>query len=347
MLEFSEVQLGELIVHQVGNKLQEEGCTFSKSPLPLDDEHLSGLLLKYFLTPFKGSEFHHFHHDSDLALHELNSYCRRLFEEPDSLVEQSTNMAQHLYNQSMHHKVKAGELYVCYLRNCVVDGELMDAIGLFKSETKDTFLQVNPSGDHFSISADTGININKLDKGCLVFNTDQESGYRVAIVDTTNREEARYWREDFLALRPRQDNYHHTQHYLNLCKSFATEQMPKDFETVRADEIDLLNKSAKYFKEKDVFDLNEFSDEVLAQPELVDSFKQYKTEYQKSHALEIKDEFSISEAAVKKGGKVFKSILKLDKNFHVYIHGNRDLIERGVDEVTGMKYYKLFFTKEE
>ena len=60
----------------------------------------------------------------------------------------------------------------------------------------------------------------------------------------------------------------------------------------------------------------------------------------------MKDEFDISNQAVKKQSKFFKSILKLDKNFHVYIHGNKDMIERGV-ESDGRKFYKIYFEKED
>ncbi len=58
------------------------------------------------------------------------------------------------------------------------------------------------------------------------------------------------------------------------------------------------------------------------------------------------DEFDISGAAVKKQQRVFKSILKLDRNFHVYIHGNREMIERGYDEERTMHFYKLYFEEE-
>jgi len=55
-------------------------------------------------------------------------------------------------------------------------------------------LKVYPSGDGFEIESEKGININKLDKGCLIFNTERESGYVVAIVDNTNKgTEAQYW----------------------------------------------------------------------------------------------------------------------------------------------------------
>jgi hypothetical protein len=62
--------------------------------------------------------------------------------------------------------------------------------------------------------------------------------------------------------------------------------------------------------------------------------------------IRFETSFDISEQAVKKQSRMFKSVLKLDKNFHVYIHGDRNLIEQGVDE-NGRKFYKIYYEKEE
>ncbi|MCE3259354.1 MAG: nucleoid-associated protein [Bacteroidetes bacterium] len=42
-----------------------------------------------------------------------------------------------------------------------------------------------------------------------------------------------------------------------------------------------------------------------------------------------------------------RTVVKLDKNFHIYIHGRHDYVENGYDEAKGLKYYKLFYTNEE
>jgi hypothetical protein len=62
--------------------------------------------------------------------------------------------------------------------------------------------------------------------------------------------------------------------------------------------------------------------------------------------MPIADSFDISGAAVKKQARVYKSVLKLDKNFHIYIHGNKDLIEKGFDDGRDMNYYKVYFREE-
>ena len=41
------------------------------------------------------------------------------------------------------------------------------------------------------------------------------------------------------------------------------------------------------------------------------------------------------------------SVLKLDKNFHIYIHGDKKLIEKGFDDGKAMSFYKVYFKEEE
>ena len=91
--------------------------------------------------------------------------------------------------------------------------------------------------------------------------------------------------------------------------------------------------------------MNEFSNEILGQEEIIKSFGEYKKEQKIDENLST-DIFTISPKAVKKGAKHYKSVLKLDKNFHIYIHGDHDLIEQGFDDERKMKYYKVYFEEE-
>jgi hypothetical protein len=100
-----------------------------------------------------------------------------------------------------------------------------------------------------------------------------------------------------------------------------------------------------FFKEQDSFDMSEFEAEVIIQPDVVNQFKQYKEEYQQEREMYIADAFDISTPAVKKQQGVFKSVLKLDKNFSLYIHGDKTLIQKGKDD-DGRKYYKLYYQEE-
>jgi len=334
-----------LSIHKVGNKQNNDGIFLSKQMLALD-ESLETSFTQYFLSNFNTDEYYSFHHHIDLASNEVYTAVKEIFGNPDAFHQQSENIARHLYDQSVHPKVKAGELYVAYITGLTIDGITADAIGLFKSETKDTFLEVAQTWEGFDITSKEGVNIKKLDKGCLIFNTEPDNGYKLSIIDNTNKgSEAQYWKDDFLGVLILNNAFHQTNQFLSITKQFVTQQIDEEFDMSKTDKIDLLNRSVDYFKNHDQFDKEEFESEVLHHETLIESFQAFDKTYREENALEVADNFDISEKAVKKQARVFKSVLKLDRNFHVYIHGNREMIEQGVDE-NGRKFYKLYYETE-
>ena len=86
----------------------------------------------------------------------------------------------------------------------------------------------------FELETLQGINLNKVDKGCLIYNTNKEQGYLMSIIDGTSRAETSYWMDDFLQVRQRQDEYFETQETLNLYKEYITKQLPQEFEITKA-----------------------------------------------------------------------------------------------------------------
>ena len=347
MTGIDAVILEKAIVHKVGNPTRGEELKISANPLTLNDDIVRALLTRYFLSPFNENEHYHFTHISDIAMNEVYHYVVNIFEDSSNFHRESVFLAQLLYNKSTHARVKEGELYVVLFDKIPFEGELVRAVGIFKSETKDTYLKVFQHGQGYEVAAEDGININKLDKGCLVFRTNQADGFKVCIIDNTNKQQdAHYWVNDFLQVKPFADSYHHTNQALGLCKLFIEKEYAEKFDVSKSDQIDLLNKSMDYFKTRDQFNLNEFAEEVIHHPEVVDTFMNYKRNFESNRNYAIDESFDINLAAVKKQAKVFKSILKLDKNFHIYIHGRRDLIERGYDEQTGQKFYKLYYEEE-
>lgn len=340
----------ELSIHQVGNKLSEEQLSLSEYPLVIVDEILNDLLLQYFINPFeKTTEYYNFYHPTDdLELNEVFHFTKMIFQSPATFHEQSKQLAKHLYAVSSHPNIKVGELYLVYFNYLQVDGELYDAIGIFKSESKEPFLTIERQGPQFEIGyQENAINIKKLDKGCLILNTNSDQGYQVAVIDQTNRSEAAYWMDNFLQLKVRNDDYTKTNETLRLYKNFVTEKLDTEFDISKTDKIDLLNKSIQYFKTKDEFTFDEFANEVIGDEKGIEIFKSYKEDYEKSSATKFEDNFSISNAAVKKQARHFKSVLKLDKNFHIYIHGDKEMIEQGFDEERNMNFYKVYYRNEQ
>lgn len=346
-MQLTDTTITAIALHGVGNKQNDEPLNLSHELLRVNED-VKSLLKAYFLFPFKGDEFFQLYNENDLSMNPVYQYVSNIFDNPSDFLEQSLYLAQHLYNQCTHPKIKNGEFYVVYFKGCILDDEETDAIGLFKAETKDSFIKVHQEDDKYVVESDYGFGINKLDKGCLIFNTEKERGYVVAVVDNTNRNsEAQYWMDDFLHIRQRRDEFYNTQQVMTLCKNFVTKCLPDEFEEVsKADQADLLNRSVDFFKQNETFEMEEFQKEVIAQPEVIEKFNDYKDVFQQENDVIIPENFNISESAIKKQARNFKSVIKLDKNFHIYVHGDTKLISKGVDEETGMNYYQLFFKEE-
>jgi len=347
MTGIDSAELYQAIVHKVGNPTRGEELKLSANALTLNDGIVRGILTKYFLGPFNEQEQYHFTHLNDIGLNEVYSYVSKIFDDPTKFTAQSALLANFLYNKSTHVKVKEGELYVVHFKNVPFGTEYIEAIGIFKSESKETFLKVFPHGQSWEVIAEDGININKLDKGCLIFKENRAEGYVVCVVDNTNKQnDAQYWINEFLQVTPYADSYHSTHNVLSMAKLFISNEIAEKFEVNKSDQIDMLNRSMEYFKTNDTFQMDDFAQEVIHHPEVMEAFTQYKQTYEQAKQINIEDEFAIHVTAVKKQERAFKTILKLDKNFHVYIHGRKDLIEKGYDNVVGKHYYKLFFDEE-
>ena len=134
---------------------------------------------------------------------------------------------------------------------------------------------------------------------------------------------------------------------MDLCKKFVTEKLPNDIEASRADQADILNRSMKFLKENNTFELEEFNEQVLNSPAIISSFSNFANQFGGEQGLDIAETFEISESAVKRQSRFMKSVIKLDKNFHIYIHGEREMAEKGFDQERQLNYYKLFFREEQ
>jgi hypothetical protein len=252
-----------------------------------------------------------------------------------------------LYDITDLPQIKSGELHVAYFTGCPVNGRMTDAVGIYKTESRSRYLKIEGGKNGYAFLPDEGINPDKMDKGCLIFNIQEEEGYLVHVIDKTAKGgEAQFWKDSFLKVRAAADNYHATEDYIRLCKDFIVEQIPSEYEVERVQQIEMLNKSVGYFKQKEQFQKEEFEQQVFTDPELIQSFRKFERQYEEDYDLKFDQSFDISDAAVKKNARIMKSVLKLDKNFHVYVHGNRELIERGYDAATGMNYYKIYFQEE-
>jgi hypothetical protein len=344
---FTEASLDRLTVHYTGNK-QNGGALLVSRQEQVPDDGIREKMREALLQKFTNChERYAFHHASSLEFNEVYNFVQRIFREPAEFYELSLKIAAHLFEVSVHPKIKPGEIYVTLFSNILVDDRSVNAIGLFKAETKTLFADLIPSMDDLDLQLKEGVELSRLDKGCLILDQEEQQGYELMIFDANGKgEEALYWKDKFLNVMIRQNEFLHTHGFLSMTKNYVTQHMPDEFEVSKTEQIDILNRSMDYFKTHGNFNKSEFEEEVLHHEDIINSFRKYDENYRKANELDQLNEFEISPQAVKKQARVFKSVIKLDKNFHIYIHGDRQLIEKGYDDALQKHYYKIYFEQE-
>jgi 37-kD nucleoid-associated bacterial protein len=349
MLDIKQANIARLGITWVGNKDRYEGVSVPNSVLLPVDDYAHELLITTLLKPFlKNEEFHYFHHNEDVTHHPVYQQCMELFGDDSKLQSVAVALTQQLYEYMEGDKLKGGELFIALIDGITFLDQDIRAIALLKVQSRANFLRTERSPEAFILKPFEGIGLEKPELAALVLQLDELEGYRVAVLDTfTKKDERSFWKDSFLRLQPIEDHFFHTTHHMSMASEFIIDKMPIAFGVNKADQADLLNRSALYFKENDHFNVEAFSDKLFDEPEQQEAFLSYRDQYAQGNAIPLEDAFDISNQAVRKQMKHLKSVIKLDKNFHLYVHGRRDLIEKGFDDDRQLKYYKVFFTDEE
>lgn len=349
MINLFNTQIEELFIHKVGNKSRNEPIFLSDEPLKLTDE-ITPLIKEFFFKPFREKEENYFQfaHDVDLEFNEMFKFVSELFSAPNSLEQVSKKITKHLFDQSNHPHIKNGEVYVTYLTNVSIDNNLADAVGIFKSEIKSDFFEINESESRLELNLKQGISLEKLDKGCLIFNYKKEEGYKILSIDS-NRYDTRYWLEHFLSVDAFQDENFNTKKYLKFVQDFAKDVvLPAED---KKEEVLFLNRSVNYFARNDEFQEDEFINEVMENPDIQSEFKSYKSDKAEKYSIEDLSNFEISNSAVNDARKKIKSVINLDTNISIKLdvinpETAEKHIEKGWDDERQMYYYLVYFNKE-
>ncbi|MEX0275462.1 MAG: nucleoid-associated protein [Flavobacteriaceae bacterium] len=350
MLNLYPAQIESISLHRVGNKYKNEGIFLSEVPHRLNDE-TTALLKEYFFRPFREKEenYYRLDHEVDVEFNEIFKYASAIFSNPDSAHINSKKIATHLFEQSNHPHIKSGEAYVVLLSGILLDNEKVDAVGIFKSELKHDFLQFEEKGSNLDMIVQQGININKLDKGCLIFNVNKEEGYKVLSVDS-NRYDAKYWLTHFLGLDVLADENFYTKNYLKFCQGFAKDVvLPAED---KQQEVLFMNRAVNHFAKNDAFEETQFLNEVMENPDLIPEFKHYKVEKGPKYSIEDVSNFSIANKAVSDARKKIKNVINLDTNIQIKMdfinpESAEKFVEKGWDEERQMYYYLVYFNKEQ
>lgn len=349
MINLFNTQIENLSIHRVGNKSRNEDIFLSESPYKLTDES-TPLIKEFFFKPFRDKEevYFQFAHDVDLDYNEMYNFATQIFNNPDRVHEVSKAITKHLFEQSNHPHIKNGEVYVTYLTRVSIDNREVDAIGIFKNEIKSDFIQFKENGSNLEMILQQGINLQKLDKGCIIFNYKKEEGYKILTLDN-NRYDARYWLEHFLSVDAFQDENFITKKYLKFCQDFAKDiVLPAED---KKEEVMFLNRAVNHFAKNDQFEESNFLNEVIDNPDLISEFKNYKVDKGEKYSIEDVSSFPIANAAVSDARKKMKNVIDLDTNIQIKINlmnpeSAERYIEKGWDEEKQMYYYLVYFNKE-
>lgn len=197
MIDVSSAKVQRIIVHRIGNKLRDEKCDFSKH----EAEHtstLDDLLLKNYLAPvIKKEDTYDFYHESDLSLNTVHHFATLIFEDPKGFKAHSQSIAKHLYSASTHPNIGSGEFIVILFEDVRVDGVAERALGLFRIEGKDDYLDVMIDNGSLRIFERHGISLDKIQKGAIAIS----GGKRVYVVDSLSQK-TKYWLDSFLKALP-------------------------------------------------------------------------------------------------------------------------------------------------
>ena len=350
MINLYATQIESISIHRVGNKNKNEGVFLSEEPFRLNDE-TTGLLKEYFFKPFREKEENYYKlaNEVDVEFNELFKIVSEVFDDTSKAHLNSKKIASLLFEQSNHPHIKSGEVYVAYLTGLLLDNKKVDAIGIFKSELKHDFIQFEEKDSNLDIVIQQGININKLDKGCLIFNVDKEEGYKVLSVDS-NKYDTKYWIENFLGVDPLSDDNFKTKNYLKFCQNFAKDVvLPAED---KQQEVLFMNRAVNHFAKNDSFEESTFLNEVMENPELIPEFKHYKTEKGPKYSIQDVSNFDIANKAVSDARKKIKNVINLDTNIQIKLdfinpESAEKFVEKGWDEERQMYYYLVYFNKEQ
>ena len=199
MLDISSSRVMRCVVHRVGNRLREEGCELSQQEVHGTSE-LHGTLLRHYLAPLAktGEEFE-LYHESDITLNAVHQFSSRVFSEKDDFISLTQNLAKQLYAASTHPSVAAGEFIAILFHDVRIDGEPQFALGLYKIEQRETFLDVERTSNSLNLIELSGIPVSNIQKGALIIGNSFDLR-----VKESGGQQTKYWAEAFLKARPRQ-----------------------------------------------------------------------------------------------------------------------------------------------
>lgn len=340
-MNYLNAKIESLAIHTVGNPSNDEPLILNQQLVELsENEH--DIVLEMLLQGFNENE--KFESEEELWS-PVYEFCMRLRYNTHAidLNKDSHRVAQHLYDVMTHPKISAGHLFIAHISEVLVNGEFNEVMVLIKTEIEKTVIELDWHESDLSLKYHSGIIPGQIEKGALVYLDAFRNQQYLLIDKSINSNQDRYWIDSFLEVVPVKNGYFKTKKVIEISKDFIEHKLPEITDLERKEVARIKQEAEKYLRTKDQFQIDEFSEALFHNKDLQEGFKTYANELEDSSIIE---DFDISREAAKKAKTTFKEVIKLDKNFHIYIHGNTDLIQQGYDDKKGMNYYKVYFNNQ-
>lgn len=334
MIKVNEIKAATIQI--VGNKTRGEGLSSASSLADVSDS--SDFLTKLIEKSFTMDDLKCFSYIESVELNPVYQFASKIFNDNETFLKQSVNIATYLYDQSVHPNIRSGELYVLLLE-CEYKKTAVDAMAILKSEKKDPFLATDNDGREISVRTIYGTGMKGLDKGCLILNVDRENGYVVGTVDNTNNgSDAQYWTDSFLHVTDCEDDYHQTVKLMDMCKGFVKQQDDiSDIERAIA-----AKRTADVFAAGETIQVDALADLICQDDKQKQEFAAYRKAFEKQNGGFAEEVNVVKKAAIRK--PVTKmTTLKLGADFEVKVLNPEARIEGGFDKKSGKKYYTLYY----
>jgi len=226
--------------------------------------------------------------------------------------------------------------------NFSVDEYAGRAIGFFFAREKNNFLNMNGT-DPMILH---GLPIKKPEFGCL-FYPDGMDGFTTFMLDSGKADAGgTAWSKVLFPFHQIVDDAFHAKQFFKMCKSFSEDVMVKEQQQPKENQVSFLSDSLQYTSDNKAVNFDNFKTEVLKEPAIIDAFDSYQEKYTEQRQWNPPDQFAVTDAVQNQAKKFVKSIIKLDKNFHIYVHGNKERLEKGFDKDKKLHYYTLWFDAE-
>lgn len=334
MIQCSNSNIQLFKICYVGNRIAGEKVKISKEIQQCDDL-TRGIVGRYLLSGIEYHQLYKFTHSEGVEYNKVFGLASEVFNEKTAFDSVANELSFLLYEKANDKSIPGGYLFVVYMNGCLVDDVLTDAMGIFKAETKDIFLKLSSKGTDINLSSEQGFAMNKMDRGCIIFNVARKDGYRLAVLNKSHSKSSiKYWNEDFLHCVPVIGDYLNTQAVLKAIGQFIKEQ-----DTTQLQKSFMMNRALQEAK-RETFDIKELINTITGDDDSKQRVRDIFTTLSGGYNI-MPDSVKPDSVALKKTR--LKSVLKLDDNFEIIFHGGENRIETGVDKETGMNYIKLLY----